>query len=344
MSANGDYQRLAEQFDRALCPSFASLPAYRFRDDSTLANETYWHSRLAFKACSYEIASAEKAGDGDRAPAEALRLEDVWKRPLGATVTGLRAPVRSAEGHMRLTALVHVVSALERYVDEIARLAMLSDPLLIPGFPKKVDGLELLDRRHLYRLRVPPTVDLVKGEWSKRIAAIRDWLGDDVADVFRANESNLEKMREIRNSAAHGLGAFHVGSTWNESSAITNLTASWLDKASAPLALSDDRLLSYMAVCQGIVSRVDAIVLRNFVGAYEVPAVYLSWLQDPLTLEEKLNLSYPGHLRGHWRLEVRGARKFIGTVIPRGNIPSTYVEGMLQYLDQIGVLDRFRSN
>ena len=99
-----------------------------------------------------------------------------------------------------------------------------------------------------------------------------------------------------------------------------------------------------MAVCQGIVSRVDAIVLRNFVGAYEVPAVYLSWLQDPLTLEEKLNLSYPGHLRGHWRLEVRGARKFIGTVIPRGNIPSTYVEGMLQYLDQIGVLDRFRSN
>ena len=251
-------------FRRDLPVAARSLPAYRFRDDSTLTNGTYWNTRLAFKALSYEIGKAEREGQGNVDPVVALNLEPEWQHRLSASVTRLREPMGIGERHARLATLTHVTSSLERYMSEIARLSSLSDPLLAPGFPKRVDGLVLVNQWSNIRLKVPTTESLVKGEWSSRVASIREWMGDEIADIIAAHESLLERMRQLRNAAAHDLGS--AKPVWDAETAIQNLLQSWISKPKVVGSIGHDVLIDYMRAAQQIVNSVDCRPSGNSAG------------------------------------------------------------------------------
>ncbi|WP_141681193.1 hypothetical protein [Mycobacterium malmoense] len=324
-------------FQRDTAVAARSLPAYRFRDDSTLANDTYWHTRLAFKACSYEISKSEREGHGNVDPMVALRLEPEWERKLGVSVTGLREPVAIGERHARLATLVHVTSSLERYVSEIARLSALSDPLLTPGFPKRVDGLALVNQWSRIHLKVPSTEALVRGEWSSRIASIREWMGNEVADIFIRHEPLLERMRKLRNAAAHDLGSMQPN--WDAETAIQNLLRSWIAKPRVDHSISDDALIDYMRVAQRIVDATDKMAIRDFIGGYELAAIYASWLHSPKEFEQTVGIQMPPWCRGRNRFIPRYGRKLLASVHPLGSsVTFSYVGEVRDYLDRLGAM------
>lgn len=283
-----------KQFDRSQPLGHRSLAGKRFRADMALVNNYYWISKLAEGGLSAEL----KKHDPGAEPSAALNLPSEFRGRVGHNIAKLTEGVPHAKKWRRLLCTIMISSAFERYVIAISRVAIESDPLLKPGFPKLVDGAQFL--KHGVALPERNLKKLTQGEWPQRISAHAS-IFSVVPVELSGGVADLELLRKTRNSVAHTLGVNNNAEAEIRSG---NFAVSLAIEAQRPdvfspnqAAISESRLLKLMGSVQGVVDAIDAQMLRDHVGSYELLAVYLQWKKDPAKFEEAAGIKIVGHNR-----------------------------------------------
>lgn len=214
-------------------------------------------------------------------------------------------------------------SAFERYLRTITTTAIESDPLLTPGWPKHVDGLLLKNRG----IPTPPrrVEGITKGGWTQRASAYRTLFKLSPAALID-NLSELDSIRRIRNLVAHEFGA---DASADLSSSTLLLSISRRHSRPRTASVSHHRLIKWLGVFNTVARAVDDHLTNDFIGAYELAAIFLEWRADPDRFEQQLNVVMKSAKRTN---ESRFSSAIGAFVPPFGR---EYESGLRQYVDKL---------
>ncbi|MFC9560372.1 hypothetical protein [Agromyces sp. NPDC056965] len=248
-----------------------------------------------------------------------------FDRALNHTTSKYEAEVKVSDAWHRLAALVILLSAFERYMAAVTSLAVASDPSLTPGFPKVVEGLAL--RKHNVRLAEHDLVNVVKGDWSSRAAAYARLFGENTHVSNAIGE--LDAMRRARNQIAHEFATVERQPIGPHAALLVG--ARQTAAAFNDVSVSEKRLLNWFDVVRGVVRRVDEQLLRDFIGNYEVPALYLEWAADPVGFESASGVSAS---LGRYSKE-RNAKRFLGLAMNKPRLSMAYVRSVITFCNAL---------
>jgi hypothetical protein len=131
-------------------------------------------------------------------------------RPLGydqfETMRDWSSAYNDLENWVNLNALVAIASSLETYFATVIPLALASDVGTLYGTSRRIDGIQILKHGHSNALDFEQQViSCTKGDWSSRLAAYVRLFGR-APKYFTSNIASLERIRNLRNNAAHSFG------------------------------------------------------------------------------------------------------------------------------------------
>lgn len=149
----------------------------------------------------------------------------------------------------------------EIYIDKVVSIAIESDIGLLIKSSHITDGMKLKKinsiNANLSQINLL-VVGCVKGTWHQRIKqfqSIFNWIPS-----LLENESNiqlLERIRKIRNDAAHAYGRDLQGSKISQGLEVKNLEA-----------IDESLIMSYFALVYKLAQQVDKYLLANHIGEY----------------------------------------------------------------------------
>lgn len=107
---------------------------------------------------------------------------------------------------VNLSAILTVASNLETYLASVISLSLESDPGVLVGATRSIDGALILKHKRSGALKFSDAVTAcIKNDWSSRIDAFERIFGSCPPE-YRAAHSDLEKLRSIRNRFGHAFG------------------------------------------------------------------------------------------------------------------------------------------
>ncbi|WP_146085746.1 hypothetical protein [Rathayibacter sp. AY1H3] len=285
-------------------------------------NEYYWSAAAGMAAVGGVL---HHLTDSDDFRTHLGLTQGRFDRSLNHNTSQFAAEMKIGNQWHRRATLVILLSAFEKYMSSVCFLAALSDPSLEPGFPKHIEGLSLLKRN--IKLAERDLEGVVKGDWSSRIAAYSRLFGPN--DYLIAQVGELEKLRNARNKVAH---TFAAGTQGTASSGIINLFAGARGMLSEQLlAPSEKNLLKWFDLVRGAVKSVDTQLVQEFIGGFEVVALFLEWNANPQCFEKKFGLStynpaYPLS---------RNFKKFLAVALKYPMTSRSYVESVIAYATKL---------
>lgn len=168
----------------------------------------------------------------------------------------------SCQNWIHLAAVLSASSYLEVYLRSVIRAALESDPGVLIGAPLAVDGVALLKKRDRDYTFLPVALKCVEGKWHSRFGQYEK-LFQRVPPELHACESELERIRILRNSVAHAFG--------RDSTAYD----ARISRARKPLAIvSATTLKAWLAVIERAANAVERDLFRTHIGEYETIAFY----------------------------------------------------------------------
>lgn len=275
-------------FDRAKPLLGYSLARWRHRKDQQEVNETYWLSVLQADLLRKAL-PADATSTQDFVVSQGLRTDSTER--VGQSTSDLVSELQSSRRWARFSGLFLATSALERYIAAAATAAQESDPLLIPGFPKRIEGVTL--KKYGAQFAGIDTRPLVEGEWTARVAAFKRTFSQ-VPAVLEDNLGELEKIRRLRNAVAHDFAFDEPAQITPSALLIAGVRRERLPKR----GLSHERFLAWLALLNSISKDVDAFLCSEYVGAYELISAKLDWQAAPDRYEKSLGITVDGHRRG----------------------------------------------
>lgn len=157
-------------------------------------------------------------------------------------------------------ALNTVLSYMEIYVKRITTTALLSDPGSTIGASRSVDGTVLLkENRTIDTNKI--VLSFIKGTWPERSASLEK-VFSKIPDSLKNNVGQLDKLRKIRNRAAHGFSR-KEGDIFRD-----KLNDNFHDK------ISLSQLKDYMKLIHQVVIDIDNQLLKNNIGEFESIRLY----------------------------------------------------------------------
>lgn len=179
-------------------PSSSATMAYRlFRRDLVELNTFAWTSQ---GAVHHAAKLMSKASDKDEVRSVLDYGPDPGRR--GDTLAvHARQHFKDIDNWLRLATLVFAASSLELFVRRVVALSLRSDPGMLIGSSRAVDGITALkEGRELdIRSHVKSTTE---GVWSSREVGLSKIFGGRV-DVVYDNVKDLHAIQTLRNSVAH---------------------------------------------------------------------------------------------------------------------------------------------
>lgn len=163
----------------------------------------------------------------------------------------------------RLNELMALCSYFETYIASITNLALESNPGLILGVPRMMDGFQVLikDIETNKELKTTYVEGCTKGDWTQRFNALSKLLVIDdpvLVGLFKDNLSELDQIRIMRNNVGHSFGR-DIEASHN-----------WYEPETLPIThLSEDRFEKWQRLIKKIVSSLDRFVMRMHVGCYQ---------------------------------------------------------------------------
>jgi len=107
---------------------------------------------------------------------------------------------------VNLNVVLTAASNLETYLASVIAMALDSDPGLILGVGRSIDGAVVLKHRRPSVFNVAQQIDAcTRGDWSSRLDAFEKLFGKCPTE-FRSSHSALEELRSIRNRIGHAFG------------------------------------------------------------------------------------------------------------------------------------------
>jgi hypothetical protein len=107
---------------------------------------------------------------------------------------------------VNLSVVLTTASNLETYLASVITMALDSDPGLVLGVGKSIDGAVVLKYRRPAVFKIGEQINAcTKGDWSSRLDAFEKLFGE-CPQEFRSSHSTLEELRGIRNRFGHAFG------------------------------------------------------------------------------------------------------------------------------------------
>lgn len=150
-------------------------------------------------------------------------------------------------------------SILEIYFTTILKVAFISNPALLLGFPKCVDGLRFIKYKKSINdeLISKKIEDCTKGEWPSRTKHLKIIFGN-IDAIFSAERiSILDKNRNLRNCIAHSFG--------RNLNKVHNVDALEISEQES---FSEKQFYEYLKIICDIVEELDVMLMNNYIGNF----------------------------------------------------------------------------
>lgn len=168
-----------------------------------------------------------------------------------------------SQNWMRLNCIMALSSNLETFFTSIVSLAIESNPGVLLGTPKRIDGGGLLKLGGLDKKYYVQNLEACcSGSWSARLAAFVRLFGD-APDSYKNGMKALERIGRLRNNLGHAFG--------RDIDASRDFTIN--------SKLTTDRiqfktLIRYLELAYGIVNDVDSFLLNRHIGEFQAIVAY----------------------------------------------------------------------
>lgn len=164
----------------------------------------------------------------------------------------------------RLNAIIAMTSNLETYMASVIALALESDPGVLLGAPRAIDGISFL-KRETPPLRLNEAVEsCTRGDWNSRILAYERLFGESPA-ILRKKISDLDTVRNIRNRIGHAFGRDIDAARKHGVKEILPMER-----------IAEDRALRYQRLLWSTAKSIDVHLLDGHIGEYQAVRFYHS--------------------------------------------------------------------
>lgn len=189
---------MAYVFDRWIKPEQTSWALWQFSEYEAQLNHMYWSSVALEQFSMYHVR---------KAPEESIRSVLKASGPNAARFDEERSlflqHVKDMGNWKRASFIMAATGAMENYFQRAVLVALKSDPALLHGRPKAIDGVQWLkigiDPDHSEILTA-----ITKGAWGSRYSKLKSLFGE-LPDI-RDNVDDLDKIRVFRNGVGHAFG------------------------------------------------------------------------------------------------------------------------------------------
>lgn len=158
-----------------------------------------------------------------------------------------------------LNQLLAQTACFETYIASILKLVFDSDPGLIVGASRHIDGVRQLKLGNIIDNKIIEMhlTNCTKGTWQSRISAISSLFGYSFPSLT-SYCGDLEKLREIRNSVGHAFGrSISLSQNYNSPTMI-------------PMTrISEKTVMKYFKIITEIVREMDLYLMQNHVGNFQ---------------------------------------------------------------------------
>lgn len=214
--------------------------------------------------------------DTDSAKSHFRLPETVWNFD---TVKDWKNSYDEMQNWERLNCVMSISANLETYLSSVISLAIESDPGVLLGATKTIDGVKLLKHNQLqpdvYKSQLKKCIE---GKWNDRLKAIKKIFGT-YPTIFDTNKSELDSMRLMRNKVGHAFGR-DIESARD----FTKITKQSSER------ISVERLKKWLKCTYDVAVAMDSFLLDYHIGEYQSILAYHNnkgaW--DALTTPEKV--------------------------------------------------------
>lgn len=235
-----------------------------FKQHQTEINRIYW----AFVPGAHFLENFAAKGMPSIAPAKLFAYSGPDAARLAQGIPAWRADFVEACGWLRLSLLIAALGYFEVYLKSVAELSIRSDPGVLYGKPKHIEGVSWL------KLGINPDISaqiegLTKGTWDSRTARYKK-LFETVPAIIIASSNHLDSLRKIRNGASHTFGR--------------TLDYTFVGRGKRPSKLiqfSESDLKASLGLIGKVAHGIDHHLGKGFIGEYEALAFYHSWKDSP---------------------------------------------------------------
>lgn len=242
-------------FSRYSAPTLRSCALRAFNERETEINQHYWSFVVVSEFSRFRARRFEKISPS--APTSRLfRASGPDSSRIPCTVSDWLSANDALQNWLRLSTLVSAAANLEMYLGHVIRTALSSDPFVVFGKPRALDGVALLKQD----IELPYSdlvTSLTKGDWNSRSSAFSKAFGVCPL-IFHENKSDLEDIRNTRNSFAHGFG---------RELSIPE-PGSLSDGGTAKL--SQKKLKRYLGVISKTARDIDRYLMNRHIGCFEI--------------------------------------------------------------------------
>lgn len=197
---------------------------------------------------------------------------------------------------------------LETYISGAVELAIRSNPGILFGAPRSIDGAALLKRGGGALDTAPHVTACTKGDWSQRLSALGKLFGP-LPTAILDHHAELEDLRTTRNRFGHAFGR-DIDEVRDHGARIFR-----------PMErLSRERAHGFEALCRSVARALDRHLLVDTIGDF-----------DAIRFLAKHHADIPEGTLGDRAVALKRAIGQIGAQ-PRGKL---YCRGLITYWDEL---------
>lgn len=191
-----------------------------------------------------------------------FKFDEEGHAKLFASLKSWSASYNDFQNWTNLNSLIAMSSNLETYVASVIALAIESDPGVLIGATRTVDGIKRLKQGNAVLDVEPQITACVKGDWNARAASYKRIFGMLPQGLERKLD-RLNEVRLLRNKVGHAFGRD-----------IEEARRHGVKNVLPMERLSDERTLAFQKLIFGVAKSVDRHLLVAHVGEYQALRYY----------------------------------------------------------------------
>ncbi|MCO3111469.1 hypothetical protein FA236_14860 [Pseudomonas aeruginosa] len=241
---------MAYLFNRWAKPEQTSWALWQFSEYEAQLNHMYWSSVALEQFSMYHVR---------KSPDEGVRSILKASGPNAARFDEERnlflKHVKDMGHWKRASFIMAATGAMESYFQRAVLVALKSDPALLHGKSKAIDGVQWL------KVGIDPDYSeilagVTKGTWASRYSKLKSLFGE-LPDI-RDNVNDLDKIRIFRNGVGHAFG--------RELDVKPRLLRRGTDDITP---LSEEKFKKWLGQISGITREFDRHVVQHHIGEFE---------------------------------------------------------------------------
>ncbi|WP_286898097.1 MULTISPECIES: hypothetical protein [Sphingobacterium] len=169
---------------------------------------------------------------------------------------------------VNLNIVMSISANFETYLASVVSLALKSNPAILFGASKMIDGISLLKHGTTTKLDFESQIiACTKGDWSSRTSAFEKIFGN-CPDILTRKIGQLEQVRKLRNKVGHSFGRD-----------IDEAREHIFKKILPAENISREKTYQYQKLLWSTAKSIDIYLLENHIGTFQAISFYHSEYQ-----------------------------------------------------------------